>query len=239
MPDLFTLIRVTDTETTDLDDPAEMVEIGWTDVRFFPQGWAIESGPHSHIVNPGMPIKPGARAAHRLSDADVRHGILPQQARDIIENGADYVACHNLAFDSRFLKTRKPSICTMKVAKSLWPEAPGFSNQTIRYWRELCLSAADMAKAMPPHRAGPDSFVTAHILIDELKLMSPGQMVYASDQPSLLMICKLKKHFGQKWSEVPLDYLNWVLFTSDMPSDPDKADVVFTARHWLKKRTGA
>ncbi|TPL40642.1 hypothetical protein [Mesorhizobium sp. B2-4-6] len=68
MPEPFNLIRVCDVETTGLDDPAEMVEIGWTDVRLFPTGWQIESGPESAIVNPGMPISFPAMAVHHITE---------------------------------------------------------------------------------------------------------------------------------------------------------------------------
>jgi exodeoxyribonuclease X len=43
MSEPFTLIRVVDVETTSMDDPAEMVEVGFTDIRLFPDGWAIET----------------------------------------------------------------------------------------------------------------------------------------------------------------------------------------------------
>jgi exodeoxyribonuclease X len=236
MPDLFTCIRVTDTETTGLVDP-ELCQIGWTDVRLYPQGWQIDSGPHQHFVNPGRPVTPGARAAHHITDEELATGIPPATAREMIEHGADYLACHNAAFDIPVLKSRKPVICTMKVAKNLWPDIESYSNQCIRYTRGLCLSREDRAKAMPPHRAGPDSWVTAHILLDELRLMTPGQMVYASDQPVLQLKCMLKKHRGVPWSQVPLDYLDFILNKSDMPSNPDFEDTVHTARYWFTKRT--
>jgi exodeoxyribonuclease X len=239
MPDLFTLIRVADTETTGLKDPAELVEIGWTDVRLYPNGWQIDSGPHSHVVNAGLPVTPGARAAHHLTDEEIAKGIPPDTAREILTTGADYLAFHNTEFDVRFIRTRKPVICTMKVAKTLWPDLEGFGNQTIRYSLGLCLSPADRDKAMPPHRAGPDSWVTAHILIEELRLMTPGQMVYCSDQPVLQLKCPLKKHRGVPWSQVPLDYLDWILNRSEIPNDPDSADLIHTARHWYVKRTSS
>jgi exodeoxyribonuclease X len=236
MPDLFTCIRVTDTETTGLVDP-ELCEIGWTDVRLYPSGWQIDSGPHSHFVNPGRPCTPGARAAHHITDEEMASGIAPDAARAIIANGADFIACHNAGFDIPVLKSKKPVICTMKVAKNLWPELEGFSNQTVRYSRGLCLSAEQRRLAMPPHRAAPDSYVTAHILVDALKLMTPGQMVYVSDQPVLMLKCPLKKHRNVPWSQVPVDYLDWILHKSDIPQDPDSEDLVHTARHWYLKRT--
>ena len=53
------------------------------------------------------------------------------------------------------------------MALRVWPEAPRHSNQVLRYWRGMRL---DHARAMPPHRAGPDAWVTAHILADLAQL---------------------------------------------------------------------
>ena len=42
------------------------------------------------------------------------------------------------------------------------------------------------------------------------------------------------KHRGQAWSELPGDYLSWLVNKSDMD-----ADTKFTARHWLDQRRRA
>ena len=48
------------------------------------------------------------------------------------------------------------------------------SNQVLRYWLGLRLDA-DLA--MPPHRAGPDAYVTAHLLLRMMALASVEQMI--------------------------------------------------------------
>lgn len=115
----LTLIRICDVETTGIDDPAEMVEIGWTDVRLYPDGWGIESGPRSVIVNPGMPIGFPAMAVHHISQEECQiGGVDPDDIRAEIVKGVDYLCAHNWAFDSRFIRSNLPAICTKALAPS-------------------------------------------------------------------------------------------------------------------------
>ncbi|CAM5655870.1 hypothetical protein MAUB1S_11403 [Mycolicibacterium aubagnense] len=236
MADPLTLIRVVDTETTDVDDPAEMVELGWTDVRLFPEGWIIERGPISTLVDPGMPIKFPAMATHHITDAEATGGIHPDIARRIAAQGADILCAHNAGFDSRFIHGNKlPWICTFKAAKTAWPELQGHSNGAIRYERGLCL---DDDRAYPPHRAGPDTWVTAHILLDLLKIYQVETLIEMSVKPVLQLKCYLKAHRGKRWSEVPTDYIDWILHKSDPEWRNDKGneDALHTARvEWVKR----
>ncbi|TGP22346.1 MULTISPECIES: 3'-5' exonuclease [unclassified Mesorhizobium] len=233
MAEPFTLIRVTDTETTGLTDPKELVEIGWTDVRLFPTGWAIESGPHARLVNPGMPITAGAKSAHHLFDEDVADGMAPDEARGLVAAGADFIACHNLAYDGPLLKSAKPGICTFKCAKDVYPNLESHKNGAI--WYALGLGGG--AKQMEPvHRAGPDSWTTAHILLDLLRVLAVETMVDISANPLRLLKMTFGKHAGTPFSELPTDYIDWIVNKSDMKNDPDKEDVVHTARlEWVKR----
>jgi exodeoxyribonuclease X len=233
MANPLTLIRVADAETTALADPKELVEIGWTDVRLFPTGWAIESGPHARFVNPGMPISPGARAAHHITDDEAAGGMAPDDARALINKGADFICCHNLAFDQIVLKPARPCICTFKCAKETYPNLESHKNGAI--WYALGLGGG--GKQMEPvHRAGPDSWTTAHILLDLLRVLPVETMVEISANPLRLLKINFGKHSGLPFSELPTDYLDFILHKSDMRNDPDRADVVHTARlEWVKR----
>jgi exodeoxyribonuclease X len=85
---------------------------------------------------------------------------------------------------------------------------------------------------LPPHRAGPDSYVTAHLL---KRLIESGtsvdDMVRWSKGAALLPRVTFGKHKGAKWSELPTDYLEWIWFKSDMGRD-EKAN----AKHHLRER---
>ena len=117
----------------------------------------------------------------------------------------------------------------MKVALRIWPDAPGHSNQVLRYWRGLNL---DAALAMPPHRAGPDAWVTAHLLVELLKETSVEQMMAWTKEPKLLPKVPFGKHRNSSWPDVPMDYLHWMVGQADM--DPD---VIWCAQQELHRRT--
>lgn len=233
MAEPFTLIRVVDTETTGIDDPCEMVEVGWTDVRLFPTGWEIECGPKSVLVNPGMPITYPAMAVHHITDAEAATGSAPAEAKRQVQAGADIFCAHNVAFDSRFIGGDRPWICTFKAARTAWPELQGHSNGSIRYERGLCLGDD---RTQPSHRAGPDTWVTAHILLDLLRIYQPETLIEITGKPVTLMKINFGKHEGKRFSELPWDYLDWIVNKSDMRDDASKEDVVHTARLELSKR---
>jgi exodeoxyribonuclease X len=101
----------------------------------------------------------------------------------------------------------------------------------LRYYLGLDL---DEALAMPPHRAGPDTYVTGFILVEALNLASVEDMMAWTNAPSLLPRVNFGKHRGQAWSELPGDYLSWLVNKSDMD-----VDTKFTAKHWLDQRRRA
>jgi exodeoxyribonuclease X len=129
-----------------------------------------------------------------------------------------------------------PWICTFKAARTAWPELQSHKNGSIRYERGLCL---DDPQTEPSHRAGPDTWVTAHILLDLLKLYQPETLVEISTKPVLLLKVDFGLHAGKRWSEVPTDYIDWILHKSGMKDDATKVDVVHTARLEWVKRTSA
>ena len=151
---------------------------------------------------------------------------LLARAGEVIEQNADVRGGSN--FDRTFFDgAGKPWICPLKAAYRMYPDAPSHKNQTLRYLFRLKL---DDAFAMPPHRAGPDAYVTAHILADEPVAKPPATLIEWTRGPTLLPgQIKFGKHRGTKWGEIPLDYLEWL---SREANDPD---VKYTAGHYGAK----
>lgn len=231
------LIRVVDAETTSMDDPCEMVELGWTDLHLSDGGWRIDGEPHALLVHPRMPVSFPAQAVHHISFAQAAmEGIDPWDARRIAVYGVDLVATHNWKFDRRFIRTDLPAICTFKGALTVWPNLQGHGNGSIRYELGLCLGDP---RAYPAHRAGPDSWITAHILLELLKHRTVEQLIDISGKPVLLRKIGFGEHSGKLFSDIPESYLGWIVNKSKMPDDPDREDVVFTARAELNRRAAA
>lgn len=230
------LIRCIDFETTglpDADEPTAICQIGWCDVEIDSE--ITVCPPHSFLCDPGHEIPAVARAVHHISDADVGGELAPVDGlKRILIDPPHYFVAHNAKFEQAFFNGGSiPWICTYKVALRLWPDAPAHSNQVLRY--HLGLELRDDL-AMPPHRAGPDAYVTAHILKKMLETdgASLETMEHWSSGPALLPKVTFGKHRGSKWEDVPSDYLYWIATKSDLDDDT-KAN----ARHHLKKRGAA
>jgi len=215
------IFRVLDTETTGFfkkgegegQPPHEVIEAAYYDVEGVPGTHEFKVGPWAQaFFKPTRPIDIEARAAHHITDGELGCG-LPQEDLTDFMHLADpmYFVAHNAEFDTGFFDTRKVLvICTYKCALRAWPDCPKHSNQVLRYYLNLVLPPE---KTEPAHRALPDAFVTANILVELLKLYSPAQMVAWTNEPRLITKCPVGKHYGQPWSEVPVSYMNWMLGT--------------------------
>lgn len=224
----MTIIRAIDFETTGLPPDAAVCEIGYCDVNTEPK---IGIGPiRTLFVDPERPIPAEASAVHHIIDADVKGALTFDLLIGRISGDADYFAAHNAAFERAFFNPGKPWICTLKAARRVWPEAPSHSLQVLRYWLGL---PVNREAASPPHRAGPDAYVGAWLLIVLIeKGISLDDLVKWTEEPSLLPHFRFgNKHRGKTWAEVPDDYLRWMLSLSDLDEDNR-----FTAQHELKRR---
>jgi exodeoxyribonuclease X len=233
------LLRVIDIETTGMAPPAEIIEFGRTDVVSEADGWRIER-PMARLYRPLHGIPPETMAVHHITEADFG-AETPVCTVDLLHKAVwggtmpSVLVAHNCSFERMFipdtLTDHLPRICTLKVALRIWPDAPGHSNQVLRYWRALRL---DQALSMPPHRAAPDAWVTANLLVEMLKEATIEQMVAWTLEPKLLPRVTFGKHRGLSWAEVPLDYLQWMTGQKDM--DPDS---VWCAKQEIDRRKTA
>lgn len=99
--------------------------------------------------------------------------------------------------------------------------------------------APDDIAPMPAHRAGADTWVTAHILLELLKIYEPETLIEITGKPLMLMKMPFGKHFGKRFSEIDNGYLDFIVNKSDMRNDPSKEDVVHSARAELARRHSA
>lgn len=231
------IIRLLDVETTGFAPPAAaVVELAYCDLRLDEgAGWQVAGG-SAWFCDPGHPIPVETSAIHHIIDADVA-GKPPFETvcRQLFDGTGDEivaVAAFNNRFDAQWLTPEMVGsrrwIDLYRAALWLWPEAPGHSLQTLRYWRNP--AGLDRAIATS-HRAYGDAYVAAFLLRDMLSLTSGKQLVAWSKGPALLPRFTFGKHAMKPLAEVDPGYLEWVL-----GQDFDE-DVKFTARYHLDRRS--
>lgn len=228
---------VMDTETTGLDPAADrVVSVAgvWT---------RVDRGPfrrESFLVDPGRPIPPEASAVHHITDRHVQGAPLLAQVLPTFQGGDfDVYVAHNAAFDFGFLpRAGRPVLCTLRLARKVWPGLPRYANQYLRY--ALGLEVPE-AEGLPAHEALADALVTSRLLLKELAWLEanpqPGieglqDLLDWVQAPNLLETCQFgNKHRGVPWARVPKDYLAWMKReVKDM--DPD---LRHTVEHYLQK----
>jgi exodeoxyribonuclease X len=225
--DTLTPFRIVDVETTGTTPNDAVVEIGAVDLV---GGEIIPIG--SDLVRPPVPIPPQASPIHQITGDDVSRSptleeVLPFYMDVDRAVGVDVLVAHHWAFEAQWLRKQllgRPAICTYKAALRVWPEAPGHSNQTLRYW--LRPKGLIPAIASTPHRALPGAYVTAFLLRELLELATVEELIAWTMEPALLPRVIFGRYRGSNWGEVPADYLAWVAERSELGGD-----VRFTAQH--------
>lgn len=217
------VITVVDFETTGMEPPAQVVEVGFCDLVGDGLSWTVKEGGGWLCGVDAIP--PEVRAVHHISLEEVagRAVYEPSVLWGVCASrGTNVVAAHNADFEARFWgETTLPILCTYKAALRVWPDAPSHSNSVLRYWLgDQGLLSLDHATAMPPHRAGPDAYVTAHILKALLGAGATARdMVTWTKEPRLLPTCPIGKERGKKWADVDAGFLRWMTEQTSMEAD--------------------
>lgn len=233
------IIRVVDLETTGSAPPAHGVcEIGWQDVALGSDGrWEIDGEGGQRFVNPGRAMPPVTQAIHHILDEQVADApYWHDVARPVLDPWPRRIAlaAHRSDFEQQFctpaLTRNADWICTWKCALRLWPDAPKFSNQVLRYWRKPV--GLDHERGLPAHRAFPDAYVTAYALRDMLNDVGVAQLLEWSSVPGLLpRVVRPGPDRGKDWREIEEESLIGFLGDRDI-------DVRFTAETELARRRG-
>lgn len=192
------------------------------------------------LVNPGIPIPPEASAVHHLRDEDVANAPdIETAVTPFFDEEFDFVVAHQASFDKRMIPMAEaPWACSLKMARAVYPDATSHKNMFLYYW--LNLPRIVHAVGSTSHRALFDAEATTHLFQHLLAKATSDNPVEAiirlSNNPTLLKKCKLKKHLDKPWSEVPRDYLNWIVNPRTPHPQPFDEDVLYTAKYYLEQR---
>jgi exodeoxyribonuclease X len=233
-------ILVIDTETTGDGPEDEVMELAGVLLTPGETGWRETARQEGYIKPLRAVCSPEARAVHHIPDSclDLAPTMAELVAAPVPRPSAPIWAAHNAEFDERLLlqsgggdllPSRK--ICTWRCALHLWPDAPSHKNQVLRYWLNV---HPDLPPGLHPHRALYDALVTAAILQRMLEMRTVQELEILTTQPVLLTTCRFGKHRGQRWADLPSDYLRWILRSR---AEPFGEDALHTARSVLADRS--
>lgn len=224
----MTVIRIFDFETTGVEPPAEVCEVGYSD---FDVETGVIADPVARLCGVSS-MPPEVRAVHHIALSECE-GQPPFNPALLFSEHLSAVAAHNASFELKFCAPPVPVICTYKAALRVWPEAPSHSNGALRYWLEDAGKIVpNHALTQPAHRAGPDAYTTAHILKALFDAGHTGrEMVAWSKEPPVLPTCPIGKFRGMPWPEVEGGFLGWMVRQPTM--DPD---LIWNAKREIARR---
>lgn len=219
---------VLDTETSDLhpSQGAQILELAWLELELKDGVWKLVFSTDFYLEYDG-PISPHAQAVHHIRadkltterGAVVRADAIQMLLEHIPHES--YMVAHNAAFDAGFLpEVTRPWICTMRAARHIWQNAPGYSNQVLRYW--LKVSPVDVDPSVElryPHQARYDAATTAALLLKMLENHTVEQLLLFSKTPVRLKRIDFGKHKGMPFEVIPKDYLQYLRRQPDLNAD--------------------
>lgn len=199
----------------------------------------------NEMYKPPVPISFEAMAVHHITEKMVADmGPFDDSARarvmTMLKNNVP--VAHNIEFDAAVMAREgivlKDPICTLKLARKLWPDWPQHKLQYLRYRLGIDIAAGEAHSAMADVLVLQAVF--DHIYHEIAQSMSDDLIVRYMQQvtrePSLLYRFTFGKHRGETFEEVAakdLGYLDWLSKQKDV-----NVDLQFTLQHWLKKIMG-
>lgn len=170
----------------------------------------------------GEPISYAAMAVHHILESDLinqpnyREFQLPSQTNYIIGHNVDYDihAIARCGVDTSNIK----AICTLALARRVWEHAEAHNISALIYLiSKGSEKARDMLKGA--HRADADIILTANILmhiIHHLNIQNIEELFLASEDARIPRTIGFGKHKGSAITDLPADYIQWLLRQDDL-----------------------
>jgi exodeoxyribonuclease X len=214
---------ILDTETTGTTDDDKVIEFALTERMAAPRALTDVSvvGHTVYRYSTDRPISLGAMATHHIIDDDLV-GFPPFIGFEPAAQGIYYIVGHNVDFDWRMLgRPKVRRICTLALARSLWPEIDSHSlGAMVYHLSRNKLLARDMVKGA--HSAVADIRMILDVLLPEIqiKLLPRGatweDLWMVSEDARVPKVMPFGKHKGVPLGDVPGDYKRWLLKQDDV-----------------------
>lgn len=199
-----------DVETSGLTNNDKVVELAWIE---FDEDLNILESVHS-LIDPEIPINPGASGIHGITNKDVEDAPTIEEFFCVVRGTGpitdDLVfSAHNTPFDRRFFGPWLPGLqaelCTLRLARRVFPEAENHKLPTLMYHLDLVRGTS--------HRADGDVQTTFDLLrkIKEKCGLSIESMIDLCAMPLKVAKLPFGKHKGSALSDIPKSYRAWLL----------------------------
>ncbi len=211
---------VLDTETTGFGPKSGVCEIAY--LEFDPSNMDVIRRGYS-LIDPETPITPGASGVHGITDEDVADSPTLKEYFNIVEGrpfdgGEMVIVAHKADYDMQYvgphINNLAGTICTLKCARRIYPDADDHKLQTLRYALKLNVEAADA------HSAAGDvevCFALLKRLMQDSGLGLEG-LIEMSKLPGILKM-PFGKHKGVRLADLPADYVHWLLNKAEIKDD--------------------
>jgi len=212
-----------DTETTGFNDP-RIIEAGYIEVDIA-NGQLLHGMPYLARYNPEKPSELGALKTHHILDSEL---IGCHSYKEFsLPNGIEYIICQNSDYDIQMVPNadKYKAICTVGMARKLWPEADSHSLTAMMYH---IFGRTDEVRQLikQAHSAIADCMMTWHLLnqiIIKSSITDLEQLYhYSNDCKITTARLRFGKHKGRylvDLVDIEPSYLVWLKNQIDMDKE--------------------
>jgi exodeoxyribonuclease X len=196
-----------DTEATGIKEPV-LIEAAWLELESIDP--LLVANPFVQRYNPGKPITLGALATHHIMDEELVDS--PPASSFSLPDDVSYIIGHNVDFDCEVIgKPQIKRICTLALARKLWPDLDSHTQSTLLYYLERNSAREQLRNA---HSALTDVGICAVILdhiCQQLNIKTVEDLYTESEKARIPTTMPFGKHKGLALTEIPGDYVRWLL----------------------------
>ena len=168
------------------------------------------------------PISFAAMAVHHILESDLLN--QPHYSTFTLPSDTQYIIGHNIDYDIRAIEkcgvqtSGIKAICTLALARRVWPDAEAHNISALIY---MISKGSEKAREMikKAHRADMDIILTANILmhiVHQLNINSMEELYAASEDARIPRSINFGKHRGTNITDLPADYVQWLLRQDDL-----------------------
>lgn len=212
---------ILDTETHTLN--GQPIEIAYAPIQIHDGKLTLDKSQiFDQLYRVDEPISYAAMAVHHILESELVD--QPHYTSFSLPQDTTYIIGHNIDYDIRALEkcgvdiSKIKAICTLALARLVWPDAEAHNISALIY---MISKGSEKAREMirKAHRADMDIILTANILmhiVHHLKLNSIEELYEASEDARIPRSINFGKHRGTAITELPSDYVQWLLRQEDL-----------------------